>query len=94
MERQKYWNEEVVGLDYLEKRDYLKKVYATFDQEKFEKVKAYVTGGEKAPEFAIFANRKSCWKFFWSCAKENLPGAKDKIKELNILMNLPDCVEK
>ena len=89
----KYWNEEIVGMDKLEKRDYLKKIYATFNQEQFEKVKVYITGGEKVLEFSIFANRKSCWKFFWSCAKENFPGAKERIQELNKLMNLPDCVE-
>ena len=92
-ERQKYWNEEVVGMDKLERRNYLKQIYATFNPEQFEKVKVYITGGEKVPEFNIFANRKSCWNFFWNCAKENLPGSKERIEELNKLMNLPDCVE-
>ena len=42
-ERQKYWNEEVVGMDKLERRNYLKQIYATFNQEQFEKVKVYIS---------------------------------------------------
>ena len=71
-----------------------KKIFKTIDDEKFEEVKTWLSGGERAEWLKMFATKKSCWKFFWECSKYNIPLAKERIRELNKIMELETNVEK
>lgn len=71
-----------------------KKIFKTVDDEKFEEVKTWLSGGERAEWLKMFATKKSCWKFFWECSKYNIPLAKERIRELNKIMELETNVEK
>lgn len=78
----------IKGLDKYDTMLEIKKIYNTIDDEKFEEVKQWLSGNEKAEWLGLFTVKKTCWKFFFEAAHANLPKAKERIRELNKIMGL------
>ncbi len=78
----------IKGLDKYDTMLEIKKIYNTVDDEKFNEVKEWLLGGNKAEWLNIFTARKTCWKFFFEAAHNSFPKSKERIRELNKIMEL------
>jgi len=87
------WTDMIKGADKYDKMLKAKEVFNTIDDEKFEEVKTWLGGGDRAEWLKMFATRKSCWNFFFECAKGNFNGARERIRILNKVMDMPTYVE-
>lgn len=70
-----------------------KGIFKTIDDEKFEEVKTWLSGGNRAEWTKMFASKKSCYKFFLECARGNFNGSKERIRILNKIMEMETNVE-
>ena len=88
------YNNIIKGLDKYDTMLENKKIYSTIDETKFNEVKDWLANNNRVEWLKMFATKKSCWKFFLNCAKESFPGSKERIRELNKIMNMPTYVEE
>ena len=88
------YNNIIKGLDKYDTMLENKRIYNTIDETKFEEVKTWLGDGDRAEWLQMFPTKKTCWKFFLSCAKECFPGSKERIRILNQIMKMPTYVEE
>lgn len=88
------YSDKIKGMDKYDKMLATKEIYLIIDEKKFEDVKTWLSGGDKAEWLSMFSTRRGCWKFFLECAKNNFAGSKERIQVLNKIMDMPTGFER